>query len=230
MSTLATATGLIAQLRGLRSERDIAGQRRFGITPKTEQLGVSMVALRAMARPHRRDHLLARALWAAPIQEARVLAALIEDPEQITRAQMDRWVRALDNWALTDAVAFVFDRTPFAVEKAHEWSERSAEFEKRAAFSVMAGLAVHRKELADDVFLDLLPVIAREAVDERNFVRKAVNWALRQIGKRNALLRRAAIAEAKRIQKLDSRSARWIASDALRELDREKLRAASRRS
>ena len=143
---------------------------------------------------------------------------MIDDPRQVTRRQMERWVRDCDNWAVTDAAAFLFDRTEFAEAKAHAWSAHRAEFVKRAGFAMMAGMAVHRKELPDEIFLRFLPSIAREATDERNFVKKAVNWALRQIGKRNVRLRRAAIAEAKRIRKLDSRAARWIAADALREL------------
>lgn len=214
------AAELIARLRALRNETNIAGMRRFGIVTTGEQLGVSAPVLRAMAREHRRDHALALELWASGIHEARGLATLVEDPRQITRGQMERWVRDCDNWAVTDGMAFVFDRTEFAEAKAHAWSRRRAEFVKRAAFSIMAGMAVHRKELPDEVFLRFLPVIAREATDERNFVRKAVNWALRQIGKRNPRLRRAAMAEARRIQKIDSRAARWIAADALRELRR----------
>lgn len=212
------ATGLVEKLRSLRSEKDIAGQRRFGITPMGEQLGVSVTHLREIGRPHRRDHALALELWETGIHEARILATVIDDPRQITRGQMEKWVRDCDNWAVTDGMAFVFDRTEFAEAKAHAWSRRRPEYVKRAAFSVMAGMATHRKELPDAVFLKFLPVIRREAVDERNFVRKAVNWALRGIGKRNPRLRRAAIAEAKRILALDTKSARWIARDALREL------------
>ena len=212
------AAEIVALLRSLRSERDIAGQRRFGIAANGEQLGVSVSRLREIGRPHRRDHALALELWATGIHEARVLAAVIDDPKKITRAQMDRWARDCDNWAVTDAMAFTLDRTDFAEAKAHAWSRRQAEFVKRAAFSVMAGMAVHRKELPDEIFLRFLPVIRREAKDERNFVRKAVNWALRQIGKRNPRLRRAAMAEARLILALDSKSARWIARDALREL------------
>jgi 3-methyladenine DNA glycosylase AlkD len=212
------AAQIIAHLRSLKNERNIAGMQRFGIAVTGEQLGISAPQLRAIAREHRRDHALALELWASGIHEARGLATLVDDPRRVTRAQMERWVRDCDNWAVTDALAFLFDRTPFAEAKAHAWSRRRAEFVKRAAFSLMAGMAVHRKELPDDVFLRFLPVIAREATDERNFVRKAVNWALRQIGKRNPRLKRAAMAEAKRIQRLDSRAARWIAADALREL------------
>lgn len=216
--TLKAAEDLIVRLRSLRSERGIAGMRRFAVVPQSEHLGVSVARLREIGRPFRRDHALALELWASGIHEARILATIIEDPRQITRAQMERWVRDCDNWAVTDALAFVFDRTEFAEEKAHAWSRRKAEFVKRAAFSLVAGMATHRKELPDDVFLRFLPVIVREATDERNFVRKAVNWALRGIGKRNARLRRAAIATAKRIRRIDSPAARWIAADALREL------------
>jgi 3-methyladenine DNA glycosylase AlkD len=133
-------------------------------------------------------------------------------------------VRDCDSWALTDACAFLFDRTEFAVVKAHAWSRRRAEFVKRTGFALMAGMATHRKELPDETFLQFLPVIRREAVDERNFVKKAVNWALRGIGKRNRRLRRAVIAEAKRILRIDAPCARWIARDALRELAKDKAR------
>ncbi len=217
-TTPETAAKLVSRLRSLRSARDLAGQRRFGITASGEQLGVSVTRLRAIGRPHRRDHPLALALWATGIHETRLLAAIIDDPRQITRGQMELWVRDCDNWAVTDALAFLFDRTEFAEAKAHAWSRRRAEFVQRAAFSLMAGMAVHRKELPDEVFLRFLPVIRREATEERHFVMKAVNWALRQIGKRNPRLRRAALAEAKRILALGTRSARWIARDALREL------------
>lgn len=217
---MSTAAELVAHLRSLRNETNIAGMRRFGIAPAGEQLGISVTDLRQIARPHRRDHALALELWASGIHEARILATIVDDPRAVTRGQMESWVRDCDNWAVTDGLAFLFDRTPFAEEKAHAWSRRRAEFVKRAGFSLMAGMATHRKELPDAVFLGFLPVIAREATDERNFVKKAVNWALRGIGKRNAPLRAAAIAAAERIREMDSRSARWIAADALRELRR----------
>jgi 3-methyladenine DNA glycosylase AlkD len=218
MSTVAAE--IEVYLRSLRNERNIAGMRRFGIVTVGEQLGVSMPDLRAIAKMYPRNHGLALELWASGIHEGRLLATLVEDPRCITPRQMDHWVRECDNWAVTDAVAFLFDRTRFAEEKAHAWSQRKPEYVERAAFSIMAGMAVHRKELPDEVFLRFLPVIAREATDERNYVKKAVNWALRAIGKRNARLRRAAMAEARRIQRIDSRAARWIAADALRELRR----------
>ena len=217
---LSESVRLVAHLYSLRNDANVAGQARFGIVSRAEQLGLTLPVLRALARAHRRDHALALELWASGIHDARLLATLVENPKQITRAQMEQWVRASDNWALTDALAFLFDRTEFAEEKALAWSERKGEFVKRAGFATMAGMAIHRKELPDEIFLRFLPVLAREATDERNFVKKAVNWALRQIGKRNAALRRAAIAEAKRIATLDSRAARWIAADALRELQK----------
>jgi 3-methyladenine DNA glycosylase AlkD len=213
-----TCTEIIARLHSLRSERNIAGMRRFGIVSRHEQLGVSVATLRVIGRPHRRNHALALELWASGILEAMVLAAVIDEPKQVTRGQMERWVRDCDNWALTDAIAFLFDRTDWAEEKARAWSARQFEFVKRCGFALMAGMAVHRKELPDRIFLGFLPVIRREATDGRNFVKKAVNWALRQIGKRNPRLRRAAIAEAKRMAWLDAPAARWIASAALREL------------
>lgn len=215
----AEAERLVAQLRAGRSERDLAGQRRFGIASRVEQLGWSVARLRALARPHRRDHALALALFDYPINEARLLAAFVEDPRQVTPAQMDRWIRACDNWALTDTLCFgVFDRTPHAERKVRVWARRRDEFVRRAAFSLIAGLAVHRKEWPDEFFLRLLPVIRAGASDERNFVRKAVSWALRQLGKRNPALRRAALAEARALLALDTKSARWIAHDTLREL------------
>ena len=215
---LSESVRLVAHLYSLRDDANLVGQARFGITSKSEQLGITMPVLRELARAHRRNHPLALELWASGIHDARVLATLVENPQQITRGQMEAWVRDADNWALTDALAFLFDRTEFAEAKAHAWSARQGEFVKRTGFAMMAGMAIHGKELPDEVFLRFLPVIAREATDERNFAKKAVNWALRQIGKRSPALRRAAMAEAQRIGKLDSRVARWIAADALREL------------
>ena len=220
---MTTAAEILAHLRTLASPRDAAGQRRFGISPDVELLGIRAPVLRAIARAHRRNHALALELWTTGVHEARIIAVLVDDPKAVRRSQMELWVRDCDNWAVTDACSCVlFYQTPFAIEKARAWSGRRAEFVKRAGFALMAGLAVHRKELPDEVFLEFFPLIRREAGDERNFVKKAVNWALRQIGKRNPRLRLAAIAEAERIRRLDSRSARWIAADALRELRRVK--------
>ena len=213
-----TAPEIMSHLRSLGSEAGIAGQTRFGIEPRTATLGIAVPVLREIARAHRLDHPLALDLWITDIHDARILATFIADPARLTRDQSERWVRECDTWALTDALAFLVDRTPFAATKAHLWSTRQGEFMKRAGFATMAGMAIHRKELTDDVFLAFLPDIAREAIDDRLYVKKAVNWALRQIGKRNPALRKAAVAEAKRLAKLASPAARWIAKDALREL------------
>ena len=215
-----TAAALLAELRALRSEENIGGMRRYGIAPtRCELLGISAPVMRAMARRHRRDHALALALWARPVHEARAVAVLVDDPREVTRGQMEAWARDFDSWALVDGCCcHLFDRTPHAIGKAHAWSRRRGEFVKRAGFVLMAGLAVHAKRLPNDVFLEFLPVLTREANDDRNFVKKAVNWALRQIGKRNPALRRAALAEAQRILDLGTPSARWIARDAIREL------------
>jgi 3-methyladenine DNA glycosylase AlkD len=219
MNTRLAATVILASLRGQRSERDIAGQRRFGITPRTEHLGLSLAVLRPLARQHRNNHALALALWDTGVHDVRLLAVLVDDAAQLTGAQMDRWARAFDSWALVDgACIHLFRKSPLALTKARHWMRRRDEFVRRAGFVLAATLAVHAKDLPDAVFLALLPELRRGAADERHFVKMAVNWALRQIGKRNPRLRRAAITEARRIFALDTSAARWIARDALREL------------
>jgi 3-methyladenine DNA glycosylase AlkD len=191
---------------------------RFGINPD-HALGVRIPDLRRVAKDLGRDHHLAGALWATGIHEARILAGMVEEPDRVTEAQMERWARAFDSWDLCDQVCGnLFDRTPHAVRKARQWAGRQEEFVKRAAFALMAWMAVHDRDLHDRVFLDFLRVIEREAGDDRNYVKKAVNWALRQIGKRNVRLHRAAIHTAERIARQGSRAASWVASDALREL------------
>ena len=214
-----TAPEIIALLRARRSPDDIAGQRRFGITPRGEQLGVRSVLLRQLAREHRREHALALELWASDIYDARQLAALVDDPKQMTEAQMETWTAEFDNWATVDACCMhLFRKTPWAFAKAREWSGRSEEFVRRAGFTLMATLAVHAKKEPETTFLALLPLIEAGAGDERNFVKKAVNWALRQIGKRSATLRPAAMATAEVILLQDTPAARWVARGALREL------------
>ena len=191
---------------------------RFGITAR-QAYGWSVPALRELARETGRDHTLAQQLWATGILDARILAALVDEPERVTPRQMERWARDFDSWAVCDACCSnLFDRTPYAHVKVRAWSGRKEEFVKRAAFALMAALAVHEKDGSDDTFRAFLPLCEREAGDARNFVKKAVNWALRQIGKRNPALRAAAVASAERIAAQGSPSARWIAADALREL------------
>jgi 3-methyladenine DNA glycosylase AlkD len=219
-----TVTKVVAELRARANPANVAGMARYGINPENT-LGVSIPSLRAMAKRIGRDHALARELWASGIHEARVLAGLVDDPAAVTAAQLERWAKDFDSWDVCDGVCSnLFDRTPYAWDKAVAWSARSREFVKRAGFVLMAALAVHDKTAPDERFKNFLPLIEREAVDERNFVKKAVNWALRQIGKRNRALNRDAIAAAKRIRKVDSRSARWIAADALRELESDAVR------
>lgn len=213
-----TAPQIIRELRRRASPRNVAGMARFGINP-TGTLGVPIPILRQLAKQIGRNHKLARQLWATGIHEARILAAFIAEPAKLSSRQMDAWVRDFDSWDVCDQVCGnLFDRTPFAYRKAVTWSRRREEYVKRAGYVLMASLAVHDKKAGDVAFGKFFPHIERGATDERNFVKKAVNWALRQIGKRNVRLRRQAIACARRIQRLDSRSARWIASDALREL------------
>jgi 3-methyladenine DNA glycosylase AlkD len=213
-----SAEAILAELRSLANPANVAGMARFGINPEGT-LGVSMPALRAIARRVRRDPALARELWASGVHEARILATLVADPKRIAPAQADRWARQLDSWDVCDqACQNLFRFAPFAFEKAAEWAREEREFVRRAGFALMAGLAVKAKTAADAQFEAFLPLIEEKACDERNFVKKAVNWALRQIGKRNERLRVKAIAAAERIERQESRAARWVAADALREL------------
>jgi 3-methyladenine DNA glycosylase AlkD len=215
-----TASTILAEVRSLADPARAAGMASFGISDR-RLLGVSMPALRAIGKRHRNDHALAAALWKSGIHEARILASIVDDPITVTPDQMETWVTAFDSWDLCDQCCLnLFRKTPHAWEKAIEWSARDEEFVKRAGFTLMAVLAVHDKSAGDVRFRALLPIVARESRDARNFVKKAVNWALRQIGKRNAALRADAIRTAEAIAKLDSPAARWIAKDALRELDR----------
>lgn len=212
-----TVTEIVTRLRRMGNACNVAGMARFGIAAKGT-LGISIYDLRPLAREIGIDHRLARRLWATGLHEARILAGFIEDPGKMTEAQMERWVRDFDSWDVCDQVTEVFVRTPFAGRKIHQWARRDEEFVKRAAFAMISELAWHDKTAPDAAFDPFLKLIAAAADDERNYVRKAVNWALRNIGKRNAALNRRAIAVARDLQRRDSRSARWIASDALREL------------
>jgi 3-methyladenine DNA glycosylase AlkD len=215
-----SAPEIIAHLVSLRDERNIAGMARFGIRP-ARPLGISVTTLRPLAKKLGRDHALSGELWASGWHEARILAAFVEEPGRVTRRLMDARAAQFDSWDICDQWCLsVFWRTPHAWAKVHQWAGRRAEFVKRAAFSLLAVLAVHDRTAPESAFVDALALVEREACDERNFVKKSVNWALRQIGKRDARLRRAAIATARRIAKQDTPAARWIAADALRELRR----------
>ena len=175
--------------------------------------------MRKMVREIGKDHELALELWETGIHEARMLACFIDRPDMVTEKQLESWVKNFDSWDVCDqCCSNLFDRTRFAHKKAVEWCVREEEFVRRAGFVLMACLAVHDKKAGDQAFIEFLPLIKTHAGDERNYVKKAVNWALRQIGKRNQNLNEAAIKTAEEIRQMDSRSARWIASDALREL------------
>jgi 3-methyladenine DNA glycosylase AlkD len=212
------ADDVVARLRAMATDRDRAGMARFGINVDNA-VGVGVTALRRLARDLPRDHGLAADLWDTGLHEARILASIVDRPDQVTAGQMDRWVRALDSWDLCDQCCQnLFWRTRYADRKTRTWAGRRPEFVKRAAFALMASSAVKDRAAPDDRFLSYLELIEREATDPRNFVRKAINWALRQIGKRNRRLHRAAVASARRIGRMDDRTARWVAGDALREL------------
>ena len=219
-----SAEEVIARLNALSNPDNVAGMARYGINTQ-DTLGISIYTLRPIAKEIGRDHALALALWDSRVHEARILASYIDDPLQVTEAQLERWVADFDSWDVCDQVCDLFGRTPFAYQKTFEWSQRQEEFVKRAGFVLMAELAAHDKKAPDDKLAQFLPVIVRESADERNFVKKAVNWALRNIGKRNRYLNGLAIETAGQIRQVPSKAARWIAADALRELTGEKVQA-----
>jgi 3-methyladenine DNA glycosylase AlkD len=209
---------VVDELKRLGDPSIVEGMKRFGV-PSEHALGISAPQLRSLSRRIGQDQELSLKLWTTGILEARAIAALIGDPERVTWRQMGTWVKDFDSWATCDAACgILFVHTPYALKAAFQWCKSEKEFVKRAGYVMMAAAAVHLKSLDDREFLPMLKEIRRGATDERNFVRKAINWALRQIGKRNKRLNKLAIAEGERIRAIDSRAARWIASDALREL------------
>ncbi len=226
-----SAGAILAEMKSKADPKAVEGMARFGISSENT-LGVSMPTIRGIAKRAGRDHRLARELWESGIHEARILAAFVDEPEKVTEAQMEKWVLGFDSWDVCDQVCSgLFDRTPFAFSKALEWSRREEEFVKRAGFVLMAALAVHDKKAPDSAFVRFFPAMEGGSTDQRNFVKKAVNWALRQIGKRNIRLNRSALRVAAKIAKSDSPSAKWVAADAVRELKSEavqrKLRLSS---
>jgi 3-methyladenine DNA glycosylase AlkD len=203
------------------SPRNIDGMARYGIVSRHPVMGVSVGDLQRYAKTIGRDHALARRLWKAKVYEARMLCAWLAESERLTSSEMDRWARDFDNWAICDTIVMhCFDRSPFAWAKVRAWSASKDEFVKRAAFALVASMAVHHKETSDATFRPAFKLIARAATDERNFVKKAVNWALRAVGRRNAVLRAEAIALANVLAARDEPSARWIGKDALRDFAR----------
>ncbi len=216
---------VLKELKSKGDQSNVEGMARFGITP-SDAYGLSMPELRRLGRSLGRDHELAQGLWATGNFEARVLASLVDEPKKVSPQQMEEWVEGFDNWAICDGCCSnLFDKTPYAYQKALEWSRRDPEFTRRAGFSLMAALAVHDKRAEDARFLEFLPEILSQAEDERNYVKKAVNWALRQIGKRNRRLNMEAIKVALKLKGSKSAAARWVASDALRELTGDAVKA-----
>jgi 3-methyladenine DNA glycosylase AlkD len=209
---------ILKKLKSFSNPKAIAGMARFGINPENTY-GISIPTLRKMAKEIGKDHDIARQLWSSRIHEARILASMVDEIETVTEKQMGNWVRDFDSWDVCDQVCMnLFEKTEVAYQKAIEWSKRDEEFVKRAGFVLMARLAVSDKKAVDEKFLRFMTIIKREATDNRNFVKKAVNWALRQIGKRNINLNKETIKTAKEIQIIDSTAAKWIATNALREL------------
>ena len=208
---------------------NLEGMAKYGIRIQ-KRIGVSVPDMRRLAKELGRDHKLALDLWRTGIAEARIVAGMVGDPDKLTEEQMEEWVKGIDSWDVCDQVCDnLFEKSQLAWKKIVDWSEREEEFVKRTAFSLIACLAWHDKKASDEKFIELLPVIMQAATDERNFVKKAVNWALRNIGKRNLNLNRAAINAAKEIQRLDSKAARWIAADAIRELESDAIHRRLRR-
>ncbi|MFC1538522.1 DNA alkylation repair protein [Candidatus Latescibacterota bacterium] len=212
---------IIERLEQLGDPSAAEGMAKYGITAQ-KIYGVSIPDLRKLAKETGKNHELALKLWRTNSRETRILASMVDEPKCLTEKQMDEWVRDFDSWEVCDqCIMNLFEKVPLAWDKAVEWSADSAEFVKRAGFVVMARLAVSDKKAPDERFYVFFPIIRREAGDSRNFVKKAVNWALRQIGKRNLNLNAKACDEARTIVEMEEKSARWIASDALRELESE---------
>jgi 3-methyladenine DNA glycosylase AlkD len=223
---MATVEDILQGLQAVARPDQVAGMARYGMSAEG-RLGVAVPEMRRIAKETGKDHALALALWRTGIPEAQIVAGMVADPRQLTEEQMEVWVKDLNSWDVCDQVCMnLWEKTPLAWQKIRDWAERDEEFARRAAFALIACLAWHDKKAEDEQFLALLPLIQRGATDERNYVKKAVNWALRHIGKRNRALNHAALEAARAIQRMDSKAARWVASDALRELESE---AAQRR-
>jgi 3-methyladenine DNA glycosylase AlkD len=225
-----TFAEILEKMKSYYNRRNLAGMARFGINVE-KAYGVPTPVLWAMAKQIRGDHALAERLWATGIHDAKILAAFADDPAQVTEEQTERWARDFDSWDVVDQCCNrLFRKISCAHRKVVEWTGREEEYIRRAGFVMIACLAVHDRAAKDTVFKRYLGLVKKGAADERNFVKKAVNWALRQIGKRNMKLREAAIQTAQQIQKTNSKSARWIAADALRELTNERTVARIRAS
>ncbi len=218
-----TVTQIINELKKHGSEYNRKGMARYGINVD-KAFGVNVPVMRSLAKIIGKNHEHALELWDSGYHEARHVASMIDDPKLVTKAQMNKWVRDFNSWDICDGTCSnLFRKTPYAIEKIFEWCEKKDEFVRRAGFSLMCFVAVHHKTRDDEEFLEFFPLIKKHSTDDRNFVKKAVNWALRQIGKRSKYLNEEALKLAKEIQALDSKSARWIASDAISELTNPKI-------
>ena len=219
-----TVSEIIDQLKKNYNKKNLDGMARFGIKVD-KAFGLSAPRLKELAKKiGKNNHELALELWDSGYHDARHIAAMIDDPKLVTKSQMNKWVKDFYSWDLCDGTCSnLFRKTPFAIEKIFEWVEKKDEFVRRAGFSLIAYVAVHHKTRDDKEFLNFFPLIIKYSTDERNYVKKAVNWALRQIGKRSMFLNKKALEVAKEIHKLDSKPARWIASDAIRELTDPKI-------
>ncbi len=214
---------IVKDLKKLHNPKNVEGMARYGINPQFA-LGISIPYLRKKAKEIGKDHKLALELWETKIHEARILSSLLEEPKLISRIQMNNWASDFNSWDLCDQVCNnLFRKTEFAYEKAVEWSMKKKEFVKRAGFVLMASLSVHSRELTNDDFLKFFEYIKSAAVDERNFVKKAVNWSVRNIGKRNLFLHKKAIQLSQEILGLNTKPSSWIAKNALLELQSEKI-------
>jgi 3-methyladenine DNA glycosylase AlkD len=208
---------VVESLKRLATKRTLDSMPRFAI-PTDRAFGVSMADIQKLGKQIGVNHKLAGELWDSGWYEARTLSAFVEDPKLVTAAQMDRWCRDFDSWAICDTLCFkLFDRTPHAYQKVERWAKRREEFVKRAAFALLASLALHDKRAGNDVFIGFLPLIEEGAVDQRNFVKKGVSWALRSVARRSPELKAAASKFAERLAKSSEASARWVGKDALRE-------------
>jgi 3-methyladenine DNA glycosylase AlkD len=218
-ATMASVDEILKKLKAKARPDQLEGMARYAITGEG-RLGVSVPDMRKIAKELKKNHKLALELWKTGIPDARIVAGMIGEPEKLTEKQMEDWVKDFSSWDVCDQVCMnLFEKTPLAIKKIHDWSKREEEFVKRTAYALIACLAWHDKEAEDETFIALFPVIKHGATDERNFVKKAVNWALRNIGKRNPNLNRTALKVANEIRQMDSKAARWIASDVIRELE-----------
>jgi 3-methyladenine DNA glycosylase AlkD len=222
MNILQLRDQILRDLQEMADPKFQAGMARYGID-SGRALGIRAPVLRDYAKPHRKNHELALALWECDVHEAKHLAGMIADPRQMTEAQMEKWAADCYSWDLVDNICGVFAQTPYALDKARAWIRREEEYVRRAGFVTLVSLTVHDKKAPDERFLSFLPYIREGAGDERNFVKKAVNWLLRQIGKRNIRLHPHALALAEELASSQSPAARWIGKDAVRELSSEKV-------